>query len=508
MPDDRRAGEIEIADRVEQLVAHELVGVAQAAAVQHPVAADHDGVVERAAARQPGRAQALDIVEQAEGAGPAELGFERVRRRTSCCMSWRRISGLGEIDLEAHREAVDRAERRRCAAGSPTCDRLQHLDRAPRRVLLDDAGAFDQKDERRGAAVHDRHFGPVELDDRIVDARSPASAAIRCSTVPTSMPSPFDSIVHSAEFDGIVPVARGSRRRRRCARKTIPVPGAAGMQGHRDALPRMKADAAATDRRSSASAAGQCPDFPQHPTDSLMLDPDEKPSGSPCTATNHSLLQIVARRSASIYIISIRSYGIADAPGAPRRRREPRLDAARDDRLAGQFAWRRRKAGMSRRSSSLRARPIRRGSSAPSRGCAGLDRRGGIGWRAVRLRLRRRAARGRRRSRARSGSAPGPCGLRGRSRVGGGAGTAGWASGIGRAGPASTGFGAIKAPPRTAALSAASAAGGTRLAGALGARRRRGRHRRRGGILRQHRLGVAGAGRLAQRRCRGTGRGC
>ena len=50
-----------------------------------------------------------------------------------------------------------------------TRDRLQHLDGAARRVLLDDAGAFDQEDEGRRAAVHDRHFRPVELDDRVVD---------------------------------------------------------------------------------------------------------------------------------------------------------------------------------------------------------------------------------------------------------------------------------------------------------------------------------------------------
>jgi len=49
-------------------------------------------------------------------------------------------------------------------------DPPEHLQGAPRRVLRADAGAFDQKDERRGAAVHDRHLGPSEVEQRVVDA--------------------------------------------------------------------------------------------------------------------------------------------------------------------------------------------------------------------------------------------------------------------------------------------------------------------------------------------------
>ena len=56
MADNRTAGKIQIADCIEQLVADELVGVAQPALVEDGVAADHDRVVERAAAGQPGGA--------------------------------------------------------------------------------------------------------------------------------------------------------------------------------------------------------------------------------------------------------------------------------------------------------------------------------------------------------------------------------------------------------------------------------------------------------------------
>ena len=50
-------------------------------------------------------------------------------------------------------------------------DRPQHLQVAPRRRQpLDARLVQDQIHERRGAAVHDRHFGVVQLDDDVVDA--------------------------------------------------------------------------------------------------------------------------------------------------------------------------------------------------------------------------------------------------------------------------------------------------------------------------------------------------
>ena len=76
--DQLAAGEIEVADAVEHLVADELVGKAQALLVQHPVLADHDRVLERAAERQAARPQLLDPLGEAEGAGARDLGLEVV----------------------------------------------------------------------------------------------------------------------------------------------------------------------------------------------------------------------------------------------------------------------------------------------------------------------------------------------------------------------------------------------------------------------------------------------
>jgi hypothetical protein len=47
------AQQVQVADRVEHLVLHELVVVAQPVAVQHAVLVHHDRVVEAAAQREP-----------------------------------------------------------------------------------------------------------------------------------------------------------------------------------------------------------------------------------------------------------------------------------------------------------------------------------------------------------------------------------------------------------------------------------------------------------------------
>ena len=48
-------------------------------------------------------------------------------------------------------------------------NRLQNLDRLARGRLCNDPGAFDQEHERLGAAIHDRHFGAIDFDKRVID---------------------------------------------------------------------------------------------------------------------------------------------------------------------------------------------------------------------------------------------------------------------------------------------------------------------------------------------------
>ncbi len=51
-------------------------------------------------------------------------------------------------------------------------DRPDDLQVLPRRLQLLHARFLNQIDERRGAAVHDRHFRRVQLDDDVVDAEA------------------------------------------------------------------------------------------------------------------------------------------------------------------------------------------------------------------------------------------------------------------------------------------------------------------------------------------------
>src|SRR5581483_10895690 len=76
--DDRRAREIEIAERVQHFVPHELVDIAEAFAIEHFVAADHHRIVERSAPSQSGGAKLIDLVEEAEGASATDMRLEAV----------------------------------------------------------------------------------------------------------------------------------------------------------------------------------------------------------------------------------------------------------------------------------------------------------------------------------------------------------------------------------------------------------------------------------------------
>ena len=67
--DDLAAGQIQVADRVQGLMAHEFVVVAQTTVIQNFVAVDHDGVVEGTATGQTGLLHGFDLVHEAEGPG-------------------------------------------------------------------------------------------------------------------------------------------------------------------------------------------------------------------------------------------------------------------------------------------------------------------------------------------------------------------------------------------------------------------------------------------------------
>ena len=88
-------------------------------------------------------------------------------------MAWRMLAQrrMIEVDLDVDAEAVVRIEPHPLVAFLDL-DALEHADEALRRVLLLDAGRLQQEHERRGAAVHDRHFGCREIDERVVDTQA------------------------------------------------------------------------------------------------------------------------------------------------------------------------------------------------------------------------------------------------------------------------------------------------------------------------------------------------
>jgi hypothetical protein len=73
-----------------------------------------------------------------------------------------------EADAVSDLEVVRRIERDALVALRQR-DRTQNLEVAPRRLQPLDARLVHEVDEGRRAAVHDRHFGAVQLDDRVVD---------------------------------------------------------------------------------------------------------------------------------------------------------------------------------------------------------------------------------------------------------------------------------------------------------------------------------------------------
>src|ERR1700722_16633860 len=69
----RQAGQREVADHVESLVAGAFVSVAQPFGVEQPLLVEYHGILERGAKREAGAPEPRDIVHAAEGAGAANL---------------------------------------------------------------------------------------------------------------------------------------------------------------------------------------------------------------------------------------------------------------------------------------------------------------------------------------------------------------------------------------------------------------------------------------------------
>ena len=166
------AGQVQVAHRIEDLVADELVGVAQAVVVDHAEFVEHDRVVHRATEAEVALAHEFEIAHETEGARAADFADVALGRELDHRARLRRGNGrMIEFDGEAQAETVVRLETGDLVAVAHFHG-LEDADEALGRVLFDDAGRLQQEHEGAGGTVHDRHFGRRQFDVEIVDAQA------------------------------------------------------------------------------------------------------------------------------------------------------------------------------------------------------------------------------------------------------------------------------------------------------------------------------------------------
>src|ERR1700723_3372542 len=102
---DGRARERQIADRIERLVAHELIGVAEPFRVEDGVTIDGDRILERGAQRVAGPPQSLNVADESESSGAGDIAPESRRikiEHPALAANCRRF----EVDLDVEAEAA------------------------------------------------------------------------------------------------------------------------------------------------------------------------------------------------------------------------------------------------------------------------------------------------------------------------------------------------------------------------------------------------------------------
>ena len=167
--------QIQVSNGVEHLVLDEFIAIAQPFAIQHAVFVEHHRIIEAAAERQPIFTKPFDFLHETESSRArhfAHIGiFGKVDSHFLPGTINRRVV---EDNRERQPESLMRLEARPFITGTIG---LAHLDRAldtdeflGRRLLLD-PGRLDQEDERRCRAIKNRHFGRIQIDKGVVDAK-------------------------------------------------------------------------------------------------------------------------------------------------------------------------------------------------------------------------------------------------------------------------------------------------------------------------------------------------
>ena len=145
--------------------------IAQAFRIDDAVVADGDGVLERGAEREAGLPELLDVAHEAEGAGAGNLAAEALGReveRPALAADQRGSKSISTSRRKPRSYGTSSAKAAPCA----TRTGFRTLMVAAAAPQDHDADLVDRVDERGGAAVHDRHFGAVDLDEDVVDAEA------------------------------------------------------------------------------------------------------------------------------------------------------------------------------------------------------------------------------------------------------------------------------------------------------------------------------------------------
>jgi hypothetical protein len=162
----------QVSQKVEELVADELVGETQAIAVQYTIIPYYDGVFERTAAGQTAPSQALDLIEEGKSARRCYLAPETFR-----------VDLAGQV-LHTHRwmaERDDVGQKERCArqgADRPPFKRIVHTYREGNRkglaglVAFDYTCGFNRLYEGDGAAVRSRNLLSLHGDLEIIQGHA------------------------------------------------------------------------------------------------------------------------------------------------------------------------------------------------------------------------------------------------------------------------------------------------------------------------------------------------
>ena len=160
----------EVADEIQRLVAAAFVGEAEAAGVEDGLAIEAHGVVERCAADQTHVAHLVELVFEAERPRGSEHGGVILRRD----FQLERLTPnqrMREEHFTGEQEAVGR---KNADALASAFNRYRFANpQVPfAAARLPDSGGADQIDKGLAAAVENRHFEVIDLDEGVVDSHA------------------------------------------------------------------------------------------------------------------------------------------------------------------------------------------------------------------------------------------------------------------------------------------------------------------------------------------------